>query len=73
MKLKTMESSGQSSVSMPEILTPREVAKILKISYENVLQLIRYNQLKALKIGRQYRVKSVDLSEFLNNSSLAEL
>lgn len=51
---------------VPDLLTPREVADILKVSYENVLHLIRYGDLKATKIGRQYRVKSTDLTAFIN-------
>lgn len=53
--------------SVPDLLTPREVAETLKISYENTLALIRYGGLPALKIGRQYRVKATDLAAFINS------
>ena len=50
----------------PELLTPREAADILKISYEQTLHLIKYGNLKSIKIGRQYRIKESDLTAFVN-------
>ena len=50
----------------PDLLTPREVAEILKISYENALSLIKYGGLRAIKLGRQYRVSAKDLADFIN-------
>lgn len=50
---------------MPDLLTPKEVAKILKISYEAALAFIRYSGIDYLKIGRQYRVSKDKLAEFL--------
>lgn len=50
---------------MPDLLTPKEVAKILKISYEAALAFIRYSGIDYLKIGRQYRVSKDKLADFL--------
>ena len=50
----------------PELLTPHEVAEILKISYEKTLHLIKSKDLKAIKIDRQYRIKESDLVAFIN-------
>lgn len=50
---------------MPELLTPREVAEILKVSYESALSFIRYSGIEYLKIGRQYRVSRDKLAAFL--------
>ena len=52
--------------TVPDLLTPKEVASVLKISYEGVLNLMRYGGLKFVKIGRKYRVKASDLSAFIN-------
>ena len=52
-------------VQVPELLTPRQVAEILNISYENALSLIRYGNIPCVKVGRQYRVKAADLSAFI--------
>lgn len=51
---------------MPEMLTPREVAAILKISYEAALAFIRYSGIDYHRIGNQYRVSAEKLRTFLN-------
>lgn len=51
---------------MPEMLTPREVAEILKISYEASLAFIKYSGIDHHKIGNQYRVSAEKLRAFLN-------
>lgn len=51
---------------MPEMLTPREVAEILKISYEAALAFIKYSGIDYHKIGNQYRVSAEKLRAFLN-------
>ena len=50
---------------MPEMLTPREVAEIMKISYEAALAFIRYSGIDYIKVGRQYRVSQDKLDTFL--------
>lgn len=51
---------------MPEMLTPKEVAKILKIGYEAALSFIKYSGIDYHKIGNQYRVSAEKLWVFLN-------
>ena len=51
---------------MPEMLTPRKVAEILKISYENALAFIKYSGIDYHKIGNQYRVSAEKLRAFLS-------
>ena len=51
---------------MPEMLTPREVAEILKISYEAALSFIKYSGIDYHRIGNQYRVSAEKLQAFLN-------
>lgn len=51
---------------MPEMLTPKEVAQIMKVSYETALAFIRYSGIDYIKIGRQYRVSAEKLKAFLN-------
>lgn len=48
------------------MLTPRDIARILKISYESALAFIKYSGVDYHKIGNQYRVSSVKLESFLN-------
>jgi excisionase family DNA binding protein len=49
-----------------EIFTTHEVAKLLKISRRNVQWLIHQRQLKAVRIGRAYRVRPQHIEAFLN-------
>ena len=53
---------------MTTLLTPDEVAKILKVSYEQALKFIKYSGIKYIKIGRQYRVHSHVLDEYLHKT-----
>ena len=55
--------------NISQMLTPRELADRLKISYEKALEIIRYSGLKYTKIGRQYRVSEADLVAFLKSTS----
>jgi excisionase family DNA binding protein len=41
--------------------TPEQVAKMLQVSTDTILRLIRRKQLKATKIGAQYRISKSDL------------
>ena len=55
---------------MPEILTPREVAEIMKVSYESALVFIRFSGIDYVKVGRQYRVSRQKLEAFLNKKGI---
>ena len=46
-------------------LTPQDVAKFLKISYDKALELIKYSGVEYVQIGRQYRVLESKLNAFL--------
>ena len=48
------------------MLTPKEVAKILKIRYESALGFIKYSGIDYIKVGSQYRVSAEKLKVFLN-------
>lgn len=53
-------------ISLPEMLTPKEVAEILKIGYESALAFIKYSGIDCHRIGNQYRVSAEKLRAFLN-------
>lgn len=57
---------------MPELLTVKEVADILKVSYETALEYIKLNNL-AIKVGRQYRVSRDKLATHLNKQQTTPL
>ena len=41
---------------MPKIYTIKELAKLLKTSKDNALKLVRGEQIKSFKVGREWRV-----------------
>ena len=50
---------------MTKMLTPREVAEILQISYEKALAFLKYSDIDCHVIGRQYRVSEEVLNAYL--------
>ena len=48
-----------------ELLTPNEVAKVLKVSYDTALAFIKYSGIDYIQVGRQYRVHEDKLKAFL--------
>lgn len=52
-------------MALPNYLTPREIADLLKISYDQALSFIKYSSVDYIQIGRQYRVDESKLRAFL--------
>lgn len=50
---------------MDTILTVKDVANFLKVSEHLVLKLIHQKELKALKVGRVYRITKEYLIQYL--------
>lgn len=48
------------------LLTVHEVAALLKVKESTVRTLIKDKQLRAIKLGREWRVAVPDLEDFLN-------
>ena len=47
-------------------LTVREIAELLKISYDSALEVVKYSGVEYVQVGRQYRVLESTLYKFLN-------
>lgn len=47
-------------------LTVKEIAELLKISYDSALDVVKYSGVEYVQIGRQYRVLESKLHAFLN-------
>jgi excisionase family DNA binding protein len=60
-------SGGASSGSMPDVMTPSEVAGFLKVSEEDVMAAINDKSLKAKKLGNAYRISKEAVEEFLKS------
>ena len=50
---------------IPRMLSPREVADVLGLSYEAALAFIKYSEIDFVQVGRSYRVAEDKLTEFL--------
>ena len=57
---------------MDTYLTTKDVAALLKISYEKALQLMHCEKLGSFKIGRIYRVSEHKLNAFLNPTETSQ-
>ena len=49
-----------------EFLTPKEIAKLRKISYIKALDFIKYSGIQYIKIGNQYRVTRMAFDKFIS-------
>jgi len=60
------EEIKKAVADLPAMLTVDEVARFLRVSYKTVFRLIAYGKMRAVKVGRQWRVPKECLREFLN-------
>lgn len=49
------------------LYTTEEIAKMLKINKETLLRFIREKKIKAIKIGREYRIKESDYNAYIDS------
>lgn len=66
-------SKGVFDVNNEQILTPEEVAQILKLSKNTVYKLLRNKQIPAIKIQHQYRILESELYEWLRSNIDSEI
>ena len=59
-------SGGAAAAGIPDVMTPAEAAKILKVSEEDVKAAIDAGDLSAKKLGNAYRISKDALEKFLN-------
>jgi excisionase family DNA binding protein len=52
------------------LLTVAEVALVMRVSRMTVYRLIRRGQLKAIRVGRNYRVRENDLNSYLESQAV---
>ena len=58
----------ESSPGGPRFLTASEAAERMRVSKMTVYRLIRSGKIRAVQIGKAYRVRESDLEEYLNSS-----
>lgn len=52
------------------LLTVAEVASVMRVSRMTVYRLIRRGELRAVRVGRNYRVREQDLTEYLETQAV---
>lgn len=58
-------------MTIEKLYSASEVSKILKLNLQTVQRFIREERIKAVKVGREYRIKEPDLEDFLNKKELS--
>lgn len=53
-----------------ELLTVSEVAAMMRVSKMTIYRLIKAEQLKAVRIGKNYRIRKQDVVSYLMKSSV---
>jgi excisionase family DNA binding protein len=61
-----VSTSFASHPGQQSFLTPQEVSNLLRVSVYTVRRWIKNEELPAYKIGRLWRIKKVDLDQWLN-------
>lgn len=63
---------GEDMEMLPEkdLLTAEEVAQYLGYTSRTIRNWIRDNELPAMKVGREYRIRRADLLKFLEERKL---
>ena len=71
LNLNTIEGETKDSEKEDELLSVDEISKILKVTTQQVRNLINSDKLKSVKLSeRGTRVKKSDFDEFLNSRNL---
>jgi len=58
--------SAAPSSSLPELMSPEEVAGVLGVPEQDIMSIIDSGELAAKKIGASYRIRRSDLDSYLN-------
>ncbi len=52
-----------------EFLVVDQVAELFQVHWQTVLNYIKSGKLKAVKLGKGYRIKKIELDNFINKQS----
>ena len=58
-------------MSRERLLTVAEVADHMRVSSMTVYRLIKAGSLKAVRVGKNYRIRTGDLDAYLQSSSIS--
>lgn len=52
------------------LLTVREVADLMRVSTMTVYRLIRAGELRAIRVGKHFRIRESELNAYLDNQTV---
>lgn len=55
---------------MTKFYTVEEVAEILSVHWQTVHALIKRGELKAIKVGKRYRISDEDLKKYIESKTV---
>lgn len=53
-----------------EFLTVEQVARVLQVHWQTILNYIKSRKLVALKLGKGYRISRIELERFIKNNQV---
>ena len=53
-----------------QLYTPKEVAKLLKVNYRKVLELISMGELEAYRVGGVFRISAGEINRYLSKNKV---
>jgi excisionase family DNA binding protein len=62
--------SGKRPFVGDRLLTVSEVAELMRVSNMTVYRLIKSGQLKALRVGKNYRIRESEVDRYLSDRSV---
>ena len=62
--------ASEQAMPRERLLTVAEVADHMRVSSMTVYRLIKAGSLKAVRVGKNYRIRTSDLDEYLSSSSV---
>ena len=65
--LQAQPQQPQPAGPAPDVMTPAEAAAYLKVSEEEINQMIESGEIKAKKVGKSFRIAKKTLDEFLSS------
>lgn len=63
--IKTEQSYNLFLKEYPDVLTTRDLQRIIGISSKTVFKLLHSGQIKSIKVGRNFRIPKIYLLQYL--------
>jgi len=58
-------SDPRTLAELPDVLTPAEVCRFLRLGRNNVYDLLKAGAIRSVRVGQQYRIGKAALRDFL--------